>query len=265
MCAARGDLFAVLNLPEHYDKDDALTHIATLKTTKGFTSGILGVEPFSADEAKALSFGAVYHPWLTTREDGFEAVRNIPSSGAIGGVMAHRAMQRGAWVAPANESLRGVLGLATEIERESFPDFQDGLVNLVRQEPTGFLVLDSDTLSDDADLRSINVRRLLSLLRRLALKRGAEYVFEPNDERFRRQVQRGFASLLDIMFVRGAFAGATPATSYQVVVSDSINNFQSVEQGRFIVELRIAPSQPLKFVTVRLVQADGRSTVTETF
>jgi phage tail sheath protein FI len=155
--------------------------------------------------------------------------------------------------------------LAKPIERESFLDFQDGLINLVRQEPTGFLVLDSDTLSDDLDLRSINVRRLLSLLRRLALKRGAEYVFEPNDERFRRQVQRGFASLLDVMFTRGAFAGTTPTTSYQVVVSDTVNNFQSVEQGRFIVELRIAPSQPLKFVTVRLMQTGGRSSVTEVF
>lgn len=265
MCAARGDLFAVLDLPEHYDKDDALTHIATLKMTKGLTSASLGVEPFSADEAKALSFGAVYHPWLMTREDGLESVRSIPPGGNICGVMAHRAIQRGAWIAPANQSLQGVFGLSTAIERESFLDFQDGLINLVRQEPTGFLVLDSDTLSDDFDLRSINVRRLLSLLRRLAVKRGAEYVFEPNDERFRRQVQRGFASLLDVMFTRGAFAGTTPATSYQVVVSDTVNNFQSVEQGRFIVELRIAPSQPLKFVTVRLMQTGGRSTVTEVF
>lgn len=265
MCAARGDLFAVLDLPEHYDKDAAITHVATLKMTKGLTPASSGVAPFSADESRALSFGAVYHPWLMTREDGFGAVRNVPPSGNICGVMAHRAIQRGAWIAPANEALQGVFGLATAIERESFLDFQDGLVNLVRQEPTGFLVLDSDTLSDDFDLRSINVRRLLSLLRRLALKRGAEYVFEPNDERFRRQVQRGFASLLDVMFTRGAFAGTTPATSYQVVVSDTVNTFQSVEQGRFIVELRIAPSQPLKFVTVRLMQTGGRSTVTEVF
>jgi hypothetical protein len=264
MCAARGDIFAVLDLPEHYDKNKALAHVATLKTTKGFTSASLGVEPFSADETKALSFGAVYHPWLMTREGSFESLRNIPPGGAACGVMARRTIERGAWIAPANEPLQDILGLATDFERESFLDFQDGLINLVRQEPTGFLVLDSDTLSVDFDLRPINVRRLLSLLRRVAAKRGAEYVFEPNDERFRRQVQRGFASLLDLMFARGAFAGATPATSYQVVVGESVNNFQSVEQGRFIVELRVAPSQPLKFVSVRLVQAGGRSSVSET-
>ncbi|MGC2236376.1 MAG: hypothetical protein WA584_09455 [Pyrinomonadaceae bacterium] len=265
MCAARGDIFAVLSLPEHYEKDDAVRHITTLKTTKGLIAADdTGVEPFSADETKALSFGALYHPWLITRGDNVDTVLNVPASGAICGVMAQRAARRGAWIAPANEALQEVVGLATEFGRESFLDFQDGLINLVRQEPTGFMVLDSDTLSDDFDLRQINVRRLLSLLRRLALKHGTEYVFEPNNERFRRQVQRGFSSLLDLMFMRGAFAGETPATSYQVVVSETINNFQSLEQGRFIVELRVAPSLPLKFVTVRLVQAGGRTTVAET-
>ncbi|HVE55491.1 MAG TPA: hypothetical protein VNB22_01595 [Pyrinomonadaceae bacterium] len=265
MCAARGDLFAVLNLPEHFDEINAFEYVGTLKTTKGFAPQTAGVEPFSADETRALSFGAVYHPWLLTHEDDFEDFRNIPPDGANSGVMARRSYERGAWIAPANEKLQGILGLAKNIRRERFLDFQDNLINLVRPEPSGFLVLDSDTLSDDADWRSINVRRLISLLRRLAVKHGAEYVFEPNNERFRRQVQRGFSAMLDLMFVRGAFAGTTPANSYQVVVSETINNFQSVEQGRFIVELRVAPSLPLKFVTVRLVQAGGRSNVFEVF
>lgn len=264
MCAARGDIFAVLDLPEHFDKNEAIRLIATLKTTKGLTNATAQVEPFSADEKTALSYGAVYHPWLIVREEDFEAIRQIPSGGAICGVIAKRSSERGAWIAPANEALQNVLGLAKEIKRESFLDIQDASINLVRHEPTGFLVLDSDTLSDDFDLRQINVRRLLSLLRRLAVKHGNEYVFEPNDERFRRSVQRGFKSLLDKMFVRGAFAGITPATSYQVVVSDTVNNFQSVEQGRFIVELRVAPSLPLRFVTVRLINAGGRTSVTET-
>ena len=264
MCAARGDIFAILDLPEHFGKEEAIRYIATLKATKGLTAPTAQVEPFSADETKVLSFGAVYHPWLMIREEDFEAVRNIPASGAICGVFAKRSAQRGAWIAPANEALQNVLGLVKEFRRDSFLELQDALINLVRHEPTGFLVLDSDTLSDDFDLRQINVRRLLSLLRRLAVKHGAEYVFEPNNESFRRGVQRGFKSLLDKMFVRGAFAGATPATSYQVVVSDTINNFQSVEQGRFIVELRVAPSLPLKFVTVRLVNAGGRTSISET-
>ena len=119
------------------------------------------------------------------------------------------------------------------------------------------------TLSRDADLRPINVRRLLMLLRRLALRHGPTYVFEPHDDSFRRQVQRGFEALLDDLFVRGAFAGATAADSYRVVTDPSINSSQAVDQGRFIVELRVAPASPLTFLTVRLVQNGERRLVAQ--
>ena len=65
------------------------------------------------------------------------------------------------------------------------------------------------------------------------------------------------------MFLRGAFAGKTADTSYEVVTSESLNTRQSVEQGRFIVELRVAPSLPLTFMTIRLVQTGDRGFVTE--
>ena len=248
MSAARGDLFAVLDLPQHYQQKQAAAHVARLKSQ-------------AVGETQILSFAAVYHPWLRQLESG--DLRNVPPSGAAAGILAARAFRRGAWIAPANEILRGVLGLATRFDSTDFLDFQDSNINLVRHEPTGFTVLNSSTLSDDADWREISVRRLIGLLRRLAHKHGAEYVFEPHDERFRRAVERGFGQLLDYLFARGAFAGATAAQSYQVAVSETVNNRNSVDQGRFVAELRVAPSQPLKFLTVRLVQTGGRATVTE--
>ena len=69
--------------------------------------------------------------------------------------------------------------------------------------------------------------------------------------------------MLDGMFERGAFAGATPASAYQVVTDASLNTPQSVEQGRFIVELRVAPSLPMTFMTIRLVQTSERSLAVE--
>ncbi|RKH88707.1 phage tail sheath protein, partial [Corallococcus sp. AB038B] len=127
-------------------------------------------------------------------------------------------------------------------------------VNVVRQEPRAFLTLSADTLATDPELRPIHVRRLLSLLRRAALRLGATYVFEPNDASFRRRVQRGFESLLGDLFVRGAFAGKTREGAFQVVTGSELNTPSLVEQGRFYVDLRVAPSQPLTFLNVRLVQ-----------
>lgn len=261
LCTARGDMFAVLSLPEHFEKDDALRYTETLKAQE--TIGTAGVAAFNFDELKALSFGALYHTWMLTQEEGFDNLQIVPPCGFAVGVMALRAIKRGAWVAPANEILQSVLGLTQKHSREDLLEFQDNALNPVRSEPFGFVFLSSDTLSNEKELSSINVRRLLSLLRRLAIKHGNEYVFETNSEQFRRQVQQGFTSLLDVMFTRGAFAGKTPATSYQVNVSDGINTRRSLDLGRLIIELKVAPSQPLKFVTVRLDQTGGKSVVTE--
>jgi len=123
------------------------------------------------------------------------------------------------------------------------------------------MCLNSDTLSADADLRPINVRRLLILLRRLALRLGASYVFEPNSESFQRRVQRGFEAMLQYMYERGAFKGSSAETSYQVVTDSTVNTPSSMEQGRFVVELRVAPSLPMRFLTVRLVQSGDRTLV----
>jgi phage tail sheath protein FI len=97
----------------------------------------------------------------------------------------------------------------------------------------------------------------------LALRLGATYVFEPHSGAFRRAVQRGFEAMLEEMFGRGAFAGRTTDTSFQVVTDEVLNPPHSVDQGRFIVELRIAPSQPLEFLTIRLVQTGDRTLVTQ--
>jgi phage tail sheath protein FI len=159
--------------------------------------------------------------------------------------------------------LRGVVALNPPIARQRRLEIQEAQINLIRQEPRGFLGLSADTLSVDVDLRPVNVRRLLILLRRLALRLGATYVFEPNDDSFRRLVQRGFEAMLDEMFVRGAFAGATPATSFQVVTSNALNTPQSIDQGRFVVELKVAPSLPMTVLTIRLLQSGDRTLVTE--
>jgi hypothetical protein len=256
MCAARGDVFAVLTLPEHYREDDAIFHTQTLTTG---SSGFFGPE-----ESRTLSFGALYHPWLIGREENRSGeFRRTPPDGAMTGIIAQRTLARGAWIAPANEFLKGVVALTPAIDRSRWLDLQDAQLNLIRHEPKGFTAMNSDTLTSDEELRPINVRRLLILLRRLALRLGATYVFEPNSDAFRRSVQRGFEAMLDGMFLRGAFAGATATTSYQVVTDTSVNTPASVDQGRFIVELRVAPSLPLTFLTIRLVQTGDRTLVTQ--
>ena len=247
MCAARGDLFAVLALPEHYRERTAIAHVHTLKSSAG--------RPLGSEPDPIFSYGALYHPWLYASDPANPSViRRSPPDGAAAGVIAARAARRGAWVAPANEPLRDVVQLDPPLAVDWLQALQDAQVNIVRHEPGGFLWLAADTLSDDAELRPIGVRRLLHVLRRAAVLHGAVYAFEPNTDAFRRTVQRGFERLLARMFELGAFSGARASDAYRVNTGSPPNTPASIEAGCLIVDLKVAPSRPLAFLTVRLVR-----------
>jgi hypothetical protein len=257
-CAARSDCFAVLALPRHHREPEALAHAAALTATLG---GI--AEPGDVG-ARTLSFGALYHPWTVVRTSSAAApLRAVPPDGATTGVMATRANELGAWAAPANRPLAGVAILDPKLPESARATFLGRRVNAVAPFPAGFMTWSEETLSPDPELRGVGVRRLLILLRRLALREGNTHVFQPNDATFRRLVQRQFDALLADLYVRGAFAGATHAEGYRVVTDDTVNPRENVDQGRLVVELRVAPSRPLAFLTVRLVQAGAGITVQE--
>lgn len=268
LAAATGELFAVLAMPRHFRTDQALRYAARLRAVQG--SGIAGgadAQALSFGEARALSYGALHHPWLLTSAGpplaGTVALRALPPDGAALGAIASRAALRGAWVAPANEPLRDVIGTTLQPDGAQWQALQDAQINLMRADPRGVMVMSADTLALDPELRPINVRRLLTLLRRLALRRGTSYVFEPNGPVLRRAVQRGFGELLTNLFRRGAFAGARPEQAFQVIVDDTVNTTADVDAGRFVVELRVAPSLPMRFIAVRLAQSGERLTVAE--
>ncbi|MFN6107444.1 MAG: hypothetical protein ACK5EA_23730, partial [Planctomycetaceae bacterium] len=99
--------------------------------------------------------------------------------------------------------------------------------------------------------------------RRLLRREGTRHAFEPNDAILRRTVERTMTLHLDDLFRRGAFAGAAPASAYQVLVEDQESIGGRFHEERLIVELRVAPSRPLEFLTVRLTQWGGVGQLTE--
>jgi hypothetical protein len=244
MCGARGDLLALLSLPEHYDGERALAHLAALRA-------------FGEDDVP-LGYASLHHPWPVGRDETPGDVHSSPPDGAVAGVLAQRARARGAWVAPANEALRDVLTLVPSLPPGAADALDDVGVTALRHTPAGFAWLASQTLSEDADLRPLNVRRLLILLRRLALKHGAAYVFEPMGPELERRIQRGFESLLTLLHGLGALEGRTSSEAFRVDVGAGPEPRPSPDDSRLLVELKVAPSRPLRFLTVRLVNAGER-------
>ena len=260
--AGRGDMLALLGLPEHYRWSDALSHAQALR------SSVLSAEEAAApnaatlppalgvDESRALSHGTLTHPWvLTRRVDNLIA---CPPDGAIAGQLAASALARGAWIAVANRPLKDVVALGLAASTDERQALLEAQVNPLVASAAGFVAGSSETLLQDADWRPVNVRRLMCLLRRAALRRGATYVFEPNGPTLRRTVERAFEALLEELLRRGAFAGRSAAQAYRVEVGDEINTEARRDAGQFRVDLKVAPALPLTFLTVRLARSGER-------
>ncbi len=278
--AARADLLALLSLPRHYRSAAAIVHVGRL--TAGGDEPLAGTDPeaevpsLGAGERAVLGYGALVHPWLGVRatgdasaddpegrdragddRDGSDLVTWIPPDGAALGAMAAVALERGAWVAPANRPLQRVLALDPPLGLDDWRRLAPARVNLLLRLPRGCVLFSEATLGEDATLAPIHVRRLLILLRRLALREGDRFVFAPNDTRLQNLVRHRFDAALGGLFARGAFAGRDAAEGFRVVADAAVNPAPGLAQGRFVVELQVAPARALAFITVRLV-ADER-------
>ncbi|MFT5082080.1 MAG: hypothetical protein ACI9Y1_000102 [Lentisphaeria bacterium] len=266
LCYARGDLFGVLSLPRHYTVQNAQDHFAKLSPMVSYDGPLISgsdvltarVNPLNIGEANVCSHAGLYYPWFASRNEsaGQGSIRfnTIPPDGAVSGKISAKSIERGAWIAPANSPIVDVLALDTNISSAQWAALMQSHINVIRDQPRGFLLLSADTLTDNFELKEVNVRRLMSMLMRLAQREGNRYVFEPNSAAFQERVQQHFESIFDTLFARGAFAGKKASQAYRVVTDSSVNTVQSIEAGRFIVELHVAPSHALKFIRVRLVQ-----------
>ena len=260
LCAAQGELFAVLSLPKKITEQEATNHVLSLSAVSFSETSANSV--YIDPEGRVGSYAAIYHPWIETR-NASGSVLPLPPDGAILGMIASRTRDRGAWIAPANRVLRNVLALHTTLSDVRQALLVEAGINLVLQRPEGFTLLSEDTLSNVADLRPIHVRRLLILLRRIMLHLGEEFTFETNNLALRALIRQRCYNMLERMFRAGAFAGRSAAESFQVSVEDADNPQASIDAGRLIIRIRIRPAQALRFITIRFALGGGATGVSE--
>ncbi|MBX2998672.1 MAG: IPT/TIG domain-containing protein [Caldilineaceae bacterium] len=264
-CQARGDVMTILSLPLDYTRTRALEWQQALRRRLGLPSLNRGFVPAEPTEIADLSFAAIYHPWpLVADATSSDSVRPIPPDGAICGLIATRERRRQVWVAPANLPLVDGVGLHTDLSDDDWADLFARGFNLLRAEANDFRPMSAHTLSRERSLMQISVRRLLILVRKAAIRLGLDFVFESNHEIFREGVRVTLEEMLRFLYERGAFAGRTEEQSFRVTTDASVNPPQSVDAGRFIAVIQVAPSQPMEFISVQLTRrGEGELSATE--
>ncbi|MCB0967557.1 MAG: phage tail sheath family protein [Ilumatobacter sp.] len=209
------------------------------------------------------AFAALYYPWI---EVSNPAATNgdteimVPPSGHMAGIWSRTDTNRGVWKAPANEVVRGALSVETDITKAEQGLLNPIGINCIRPFGTqGIRVWGARTLSSNTDWTYINVRRLFNMIE-TTIMNGTQYaVFEPNDQALWEGLKRTVGSFLRGLWRDGALFGATAEQAFYVKCDEETNPPDSIDQGKVVVEVGIAPVKPAEFVIFRIAQIKDES------
>jgi phage tail sheath protein FI len=205
-------------------------------------------------------YAALYYPWIKVFDPSSGQSRIIPPSGHVAGIWARNDSERGVHKAPANEIVRGAVDLELQITRGEQDLLNPIGVNCIRSFPgRGIRVWGARTLASDPAWRYLNVRRYFNYLEESILVGTQWVVFEPNDEALWARIRRNISAFLVNEWRNGALFGSRPEEAYYVKCDAETNTPESVDLGRVVCEIGIAPVKPAEFVVFRLAQFSGGS------
>jgi uncharacterized protein len=229
-CETRKDRFAILDSPE---------------TIAG------GIDKLP--KPRDSKYGAYYFPWIQVYDPDKGNIF-VPPSGHIAGVYSRTDSERGVHKAPANEIVRGALGLKYNVSKGEQDLLNPKGINAIRFMNGGIRIWGARTLSSDPSWRYINVRRLFIMVESSIERATSWVVFEPNDHRLWKRVQRTIASFLTLLWRNGALMGVSPEQAFYVKCDEETNPPEVVDAGQLVVEIGLAPVKPAEFVIFRIGQ-----------
>ncbi len=229
-CETRKDRFAILDSPET------------------ITGGI-----DKLPKPRDSKYGAYYFPWIQVYDADHGNIF-VPPSGHIAGVYSRVDSERGVHKAPANEIIRGALGLKYNVSKGEQDLLNPKGINAIRFMNGAIRIWGARTLSTDPSWRYINVRRLFIMVES-SIERATQWVvFEPNDHRLWKRVQRTISSFLTLLWRNGALMGTAPEQAFYVKCDDETNPPEVIDAGQLVVEIGLAPVKPAEFVIFRIGQ-----------
>jgi hypothetical protein len=233
-CERRKTCFAILDMPQSLDMDQARDWRQNLDS----------------------KYGAIYYPWLKVIDPiRGRGVRLVPPCGHVAGVYSRTDQALGVHKAPANEVLNEVVGLTTDLVKDTTDILSPEGVNCIRAfRGRGIRIWGARTLSSDKAWDQVNVRRLFIMVER-SIAEGSEWVtFENNDYKLWKTVERQVSKFLYDLWKEGMLKGAVPEEAFWVKCDETTNPPQVREAGEFFCEIGIAPVRPAEFIIFKIGQ-----------
>ena len=256
------DMVSIMAVPGVTDPNVQLTLVAHCENL-GSRFAVLDI-PRDAKKVQDLiaqrdifdtSYAALYHPWLISFDPLDKKNIAVPPSGAIMGIYARSDNTRGVHKAPANEVVRGCIGLDSQFNKGEQDILNPKGINLIRSFPgQGIRVWGARTATSNSSWKYVNVRRLFIFIEE-SIKANTNWaVFEPNDEVLWVRVQRTISVFLENLWRGGSLAGTAPEEAFFVNIGRDTMTQDDIDNGRLVCVIGVAPVKPAEFVIFRISQ-----------
>ncbi len=208
------------------------------------------------------SFVACYYPWLVINNlsDNREPLVRVNPAAVAAGIIARQELAFGIPHGPANVIAAQVIMVDERISPRRHNELHPLGINIFLQRRDGVWLSAGRTLSRDLRYRQLSVRRLMTMLQRVLLQQMAWVVFEPNSRSLWSDIRNLLENFLRQLFIGGAFRGVREKDAFFVRCDGELNDQRVLDAGQLIVEIGVAPAEPLEFIVVRIVR-DGDGTL----
>ena len=197
--------------------------------------------------SRDTSYGAMYWPWVRTKDPDSGKNVWVPASTMMGGVFAFTDTNAEPWFAPAGIN-RGGLGRVLSAERKLSATNRDDLyssnINPIATFPgQGTVVYGQKTLQRKASaLDRVNVRRLLIELKGYISQIAQNLVFEQNTAATRNNFLAQVNPYLETVQARqGLYA-------FKVIMDDSNNTPDVIDRNQLVGQIYIQPTRTAEFI-----------------
>ena len=218
--------------------------------------------------ATEQGFTTMYAPWILVADpqpgkdaDGSTRLGQtvtVPPSGHVAGIWARTDATRGVHKAPANEVVNGALGLTHNISNQTQAALNNNNINAIRYfQDEGYLVWGARTVATNPEWKYLNVRRLFNMIEESIAESTRWVVFEPNDDLLWAAIRRDVGAFLTDLWRQGMLMGSTSQEAFFVKCDAENNPFDSIQKGRVIIDVGIAPVYPAEFVIFRISQYEA--------
>ena len=248
-------------------------HCESLYSRFAILDPVQGAEPGNgirdqfANVRSARGFAALYYPWISVRNPANGKTELWPPSGHIAGIYARVDQGRGVHKAPANENIRGALGLERRLTDEEQGPLNLMGIDVLRVFPgqSQPVVWGARTTAGDLDRnwQYVNIRRLFIFLEQ-SIEQGIRWaVFEPNDLALWQKLKRSISEFLAQVWRDGALFGAKTEDAFYVRIDEALNPPSTRALGRLYIEVGVVPTYPAEFIILRIGIWQGGSEVSE--